>query len=182
MGGGSTGAPASGGQDTGATEGSEPPAAPIEAAPPGLVVGSTEVVDFSQQYDETVLGKKTINWGDTILWIIILGITAGGGFFVYWNERRLRGLPVFASANPKTQEESAQIPVVAGYSREVSSLLPLIADLNPQGLHSLSKILADPDQANEILYSLSKLDPELVRRLKALDHDSRALLVAVSGD
>jgi hypothetical protein len=182
MGGGTTGAPSSGVQETGGPEVSEPLAPPIEAAQPELMVGTSELVDFGQQYDETVLGKKTINWGNMILWIMIAGTALGGGLFVFMNERKLRGLPTLPSAYPIPEKKSAEIPEIAGYSREVASLLPLIANLNPQGLHSLRKILADPNQANEILYSLSKLDPELVRRLKALDHDSRALLVAVSGD
>ncbi len=69
-----------------------------------------------------------------------------------------------------------------GYSTEVSGLLPLIAQLNPAGLHSLRKILANPDQANVLLHSMAQLDPELIRRLRGLDRDSRALLLAVTGD
>jgi hypothetical protein len=152
-----------------------------------MVVDSSLVVDYSRVYDETVLGVRVINWGNVILWLIILGVALGGGVFVYWNERRLRGLPFSPVKRPesKLRDSGAPVveaPIVDGYASEVTSLLPLIARLNPQGLHALKKILADPEQANELLHSFSHLDPELVRRLRALDRDSRALLIAVAGD
>jgi hypothetical protein len=71
--------------------------------------------------------------------------------------------------------------VLEGYSTDVTELLPLIARLNPVGLHALKRLLANPDQANEMLHALSHLDPELVRRLQSLDKDTRALLMAMAG-
>ena len=47
---------------------------------------------------ETVLGEHPINWGNVILVVMILGLLFGGGAFVYWNERRLRGLKGFFPA------------------------------------------------------------------------------------
>jgi hypothetical protein len=41
--------------------------------------------------------------------------------------------------------------------------------------------LANPEHANEMLHALSRLDPELVKRVQALDKDSRAMLLAISG-
>ncbi len=73
------------------------------------------------------------------------------------------------------------VPMVEGYSREVSELLPQIARLNPVGLHALKHILEKPEQANEMLHALSHLDPELVRRVQALDKDARAMLMAMAG-
>jgi hypothetical protein len=64
----------------------------------------------------------------------------------------------------------------------VVALLPKIAQLNPIGLHALQRILENPEDASEMLHSLSRLDPELVRRMRALDHESRTLLLALSGD
>ena len=37
---------------------------------------------------ETVLGEHSINWGNVIVVVMILGLVFGGGAFVYWNERR----------------------------------------------------------------------------------------------
>ena len=183
-GGGTTGGPAPSEGESEETSGEEPASQP---AAPAMVVDSSQVVDYSQVYDETVLGKRNINWGNVILWLIILGVAIGGGVFVYWNERRLRGLPFSPVKRREPQYKGSgglviETPVVEGYASEVTSLLPLITRLNPQGLHALKKILADPEQANEMLHSISHLDPELIRRLRALDRDSRALLIAVAGD
>jgi hypothetical protein len=154
------------------------PAAEAPAAP-SMVVSEAEVVDYTQQYDETVLGVKSINWGNLLLIFMIIVVAVAGGIFIYWNERRLRGVPARKSAPPAAP---VQAPVVEGYSLEVTSLLPLLAKLNPVGLHALKKLLADPDQANELLHGLSHLDPELVKRIRSLDRDSRALLMALAGD
>jgi hypothetical protein len=168
--------------DTGAastgSESTSPPAAEAPAAP-SIVVSDAEVVDYAQQYDEEVSGVTTINWGNWLLIFMILVVAAAGGIFIYWNERRLRGVP---SRKPVKAAEPVQVPVVEGYSLEVTSLLPMLAKLNPVGLHSLKKLLADPDQANELLHGLSHLDPELVKRIRSLDRDSRALLMALAGD
>lgn len=154
------------------------------ASAPAMVVAEPGEIDYIQQYDETVLGKRTINWGNVIVSVLVIGILLGGGAFVYGNERRLRGLPgflPFGKATPKLVE-TAEVPVVEGYATEVTALLPMLAKLNPQGLHALQRILRNPEQANDMLHALSHIDPELIRRVKALDDDSRALLLALAGN
>jgi hypothetical protein len=148
----------------------------------GMVVNEPGTIDYVQQYEETVLGKRSVNWGDVILVVLIVGMVFGGGAFVYWNERRLRGLKGFFTPKDNVTETDGVIPVVNGYSSEVTALLPLIARLNPVGKHALKRILENPDQANEILHAISHLDPDLIRRVEALDKDTRALLVALAGD
>jgi hypothetical protein len=64
----------------------------------------------------------------------------------------------------------------------VAALLPKIAALNPVGRHALARLLENPEEAAELLHNLSRLDPELVRRIRSLDRDARALLLALSGD
>jgi hypothetical protein len=147
----------------------------------GIVVSQPGSIDYVQQYQQTVLGMRTINWGNVILVLIILAFVFGGGAFIYWNERRRRGLKGFFTSSSPTPPETGTVPVVEGYSSEVTSLLPQIAQLNPVGLHALKRILANPEQANEMLHALSHLDPELVKRVQALDKDSRALLLAMAG-
>jgi hypothetical protein len=147
----------------------------------GIVVSQPGSIDYVQQYQQTVLGMRTINWGNVILVLIILAFVFGGGAFIYWNERRRRGLKGFFTSSTPTPPETGTVPVVEGYSSEVTSLLPQIAQLNPVGLHALKRILANPEQANEMLHALSHLDPELVKRVQALDKDSRALLLAMAG-
>ena len=144
---------------------------------------STNVIDYNQQYETSVLGRRLINWGDVIVGLLIIVILAGGGTYVYWNERKLRGLPFRkAAAKPAGSLATVEIPVVEGYSPEVTALLPQIAKLSPVGLHALKRLLENPEQANEMLHSLSRLDPELIRRIRTLDEGSRAMLLALSGD
>ncbi len=116
--------------------------------------------------------------------LMILGIALGGGIFVYWNERRLRGLKGLLpeSLFPAKVAADVEIPEIAGYSKEVAALVPMIARLNPVGLHSLKRILQEPEQANEMLHALAVLDPELVRRVQSLDKDARSLLIALAGN
>ncbi len=147
----------------------------------GIVVSQPGSIDYVQQYQQTVLGEHPINWGNVILVLMILGLLLGGGAFIYWNERRRRGLKGFFGSQATPTPKEDQIPVIEGYSKEVTELLPLIARLNPVGLHAIKRILANPDQANEMLHALSHLDPELVKRVQSLDKDSRALLMAIAG-
>ncbi len=140
------------------------------------------MIDYNQQYEATVLGRRFINWGNVIVAVLILIVLAGGGTYVYWNERKLRGLPFRkTAAKPAAAGTTAEIPLIEGYSPEVTALLPQISRLNPVGLHALKRLLENPEQANELLHSLSRLDPELIRRIRSLDDDSRAMLLALSG-
>ena len=167
------------------TQSAAAPSAPVTAASPaaGIVVNEPGEIDYTKQYNETVLGQHPINWGNVILVVMILAIVVGGGAFVYWNERRLRGSKGFFPQGlfPSKIAISNEAPLVEGYSREVTALLPLIVRLNPVGLHALKRILQEPEQANEMLHALAALDPELVRRVQSLDKDARALLMALAG-
>jgi cytochrome c553 len=186
------GSPPTGPADTGGSEptggdsaagagGTE--ASSFEAAAPGMVVDASEEIDYNQQYAETVLGQRQINWGNVIVTILIGLVAVGGGGFVFWNERRRRGLPLFGSKSVPSEAASAEAVIrIEGYSPEVSALLPKIAQLNPVGLHALRKLLENPEEASELLHSLSRLDPELVRRVRRMDRESKALLLALSGD
>lgn len=147
-----------------------------------MASGSGELVNYNQQYAETVLGQRTINWGDAILVVLIVLIAGGGGAFVYYNERKRRGLPFLAARPVPAGAAEAELPHVEGYPTEVLALLPKIAQLNPMGLYALKRLLEDPENASELLHSLSRLDPELVRRVRSLDQGTRALLLGMAGD
>ncbi len=146
-----------------------------------ILVSEPGSIDYVQQYQSTVLGEHPVNWGNVIVVLMILGLLFGGGAFVYGNERRRRGLKGFFPARTPKVAAATTIPVVEGYSSAVSELLPLISKLNPVGLHALKRILANPEQANELLHALSHLDPELVKRVQTLDKDARALLMGLAG-
>ena len=165
------GAATTGGQSTSGTSGGAE-----------MVTGSGELVNYNQQYAETVLGERTINWGNAILIVLIVLVAGGGGAFVYYNERKRRGLPVMVARPVSAGVVEAELPHVEGYPAEVVALLPKIAQLNPMGLYALKRLLEDPDNASELLHSLSRLDPELVRRVRSLDQVTRALLLGMAGD
>lgn len=182
---------------TGGASGDPPPAEPSANKPSGadlppagnasgitLAVDDSEVVDYAQRYNETVLGVRTINWGNVIVGLLIVLVAIGGGAFIYYNERKLRGLPLAPSRKSQADPAvgAAELPQVDGYDSEVVALLPLISQLDPLGRHALKRLLQNPEDASQLLHSLSRLDPELVRRLRSLDRESRSLLVALSGD
>jgi hypothetical protein len=45
----------------------------------------------------------------------------------------------------------------------------------------LHRLLETPDEASDLLFILSQVDPELLRRIRGLDGKSRALLLALAG-
>jgi hypothetical protein len=172
---------------TDSNAGSSEPAATTgqpAANPPAasIVVNDAEVIDYAQRYEQTANGALNVNWGDVIVGAMIVLVLAGGGSFVYFNERKLRGGTVIAKPKAATAMAASTNP--ADYPPEVVALLPQIAKLNPVGLHALKRLLetAEPDDASELLHSLSRLDPELVHRIRNLDRDSRALLMGLAGD
>jgi hypothetical protein len=161
------------------SEGGSQGGAGIEIVSPETVTEG--LVDFNQRYEEEVLGKRPINWGNLILGIMIVGVAAGGGGFVFWNERRIR-----AALEPTTEVEEETVPepvlTIEGVSPEVSALIPQIEALNPLGRKALAKLLENPEEASDLLYKLSRLDPDLVRQVRGLDRDTRSLLLAMAGN
>lgn len=175
---------ASSGTTSSTAAGSAAPAASAPPAASGVMVVDTSnvegLVDYNQQYNETVLGQRTYNWGNIILSIMTVFLVLGGGAFVYFNERKLRGLPAIPQAPAKPAVAQPVNP--ADYPQDVLAFLPQIAQLNPIGRHALQRLLEDPDQAADLLLSLSRLDPELVLKLRGLNRESRALLLALSAE
>ena len=148
-----------------------------------LVVTSPDLIDYNQRYAETVLGGRPVNWGNMIVIAMIVMLGIGGGGYVFWNERRLRQAKLpNDSLSGSAESESTTTLKIEGYPDQVVALLPKIAQLNPLGLHALRRLLENPEEASQLLHSLSRLDPELVRRVRGLDQESKALLLALSGD
>jgi hypothetical protein len=184
-GGSTTGGGGDPGSGSSPTSGSDTTSASASSAPAasGMVIDTSSVIDYNQQYSETVLGQRNINWGNITLGVLIVLVAGSGGVYVFWNERKLRGLPIGKKGKAgATTATTVTLPKVEGYSDEVVALLPKIAQLNPLGQHALKRLLENPEEASELLHSLSRLDPELVRQVRSLDRDSRALLLALAGD
>ena len=152
------------------------PSQPSSSGP--VVVENGPVIDYVQQYNESVTGKTPINWGNIIVAIMIVVIVIVGGAVVYLNERKLRG---GNEANPVKAEGELEIRL-EDYPAEVIALLPKIKALNPVGRKALAKLLTNSDAASDLLLTLSRLDPDLIKRMKGLDREAQALLIALAGD
>jgi len=152
------------------------PSQPSSSGP--VVVESGPVIDYVQQYNESVAGKTPINWGNIIVAIIIVMIVIVGGAVVYLNERKLRD---GSEAKPVKVEGEVEIRF-EDYPAEVIALLPKIKALNPVGRKALAKLLTNSDADSDLLLTLSRLDPDLIKRMKGLDREAQALLIALAGD
>jgi len=148
-------------------------------APAGGVIVEQPTIDYVQQYNETVLNQKPINWGNIILAIMIASIAIGGGTLIVMHEKKLR-----RRSQPSLQGTTDEIASIhlEDYPEEVIALLPKIAALNPVGRKSLKIMLQDPDAASELLHSLSHLDPDLIRRVRSLNREEQVLLIALAGE
>jgi uncharacterized iron-regulated membrane protein len=120
--------------------------------------------------------------GNVILGVLIALIVLGGGGYVVWNERRRRSPSsdaVSPSATPVPPAPPAHSPALL---QEASPLLSAIAALDPLGRRGLEQLLRDPQTASDLLYRLARLDPEMIRTLRGLDRETRALLLALTSD
>lgn len=162
-----------------AAAGSAPAAAQPASTGGAIVVGNQPVVDYTEQYNQSVLGKTTVNWGNIIVAIMIVVILIVGGALIYLNERKLRGLTgpsgtaIDTEAGPIRLEELPE---------DVVALLPRLKALNPVGRKALARLLKNPEAASDLLLTLSRLDPALIKQMKGLDREAQALLIALAGD
>ncbi len=141
-----TAAPAAGG-DTGSA--APTAAAPAPAAGSGssaapaqgcneVVVNDPDAVNYAQNYDEIVLGKKPINWGNTVLLGLIGVLLIGGGGFVITREKLVN---VKFGDTRKVEDE---------YPADVVDMLPKIAGLKAGARKSLNNVL-DNKKADKVL-------------------------------
>jgi hypothetical protein len=167
-------APPPSSSDTSASSSSAP------AAPSGLVVNDPNVIDYVARYNETVLGIKTVNWGNRILMGLIVILLIGGGAFVIWNERKSRQQTIPVSEAVQDEQKSKY----PDYPPQVIALLPRLSQLSADALQDLFKFLEEPAKAQTLLHDLVRLPPDLIQQVRQLDQESQALLLALasSGD
>jgi hypothetical protein len=125
------------------------PAATAEPVANGSVVNAPvtttinlddpNLVDYAQRYDEIVLGKHPINWGNVILIGMIGMLAVGGGGFVVINEKLVN---VSFGDTKKVEGE---------YPADVVDMLPVIVKLKPQARKSLKSILDNPQKTEKVL-------------------------------
>jgi len=120
---------------------------PVSAEPtPGVasnqcnavVVVDPNAVNYAQNYDEIILGKKPINWGNMILIGMIGLLAVGGGGFVVTREKWIN---VKFGDTRKVDDE---------YPPDVVDMLPRIAGLKADARKSLKNVL-DNKKAEKVL-------------------------------
>ena len=104
--------------------------APAEASVPA---GSGQLVDYVQRYDEKVLNKYPVNWGNVILWVMLIAMLLGGGMLVLLREKLVR----------VTFQETK--PVQGEYPADVVDMVPDVAKLKPGARKTLRRLLRRPD-------------------------------------
>ncbi len=111
-----------------------------------LDVDDPNLVDFARRYDEIVLGKKTVNFGNAIL-IGLIGLVAlGGGGFVIKNEKWL-------------DFSSPTISTAAGeHPQDVVEAISDIAKLDQKTRQKIALVLKDPKQVEKTMKLLDILN------------------------
>jgi hypothetical protein len=104
-----------------------------------IVVDDPNAVNYTQNYDEIVLGKKPVNWGNSILTVMIGLMVVGGGGFVVTREKLVN---VKFGDTRKVDDE---------YPADVVEMLPKIADLETRTRKSLKNVLENPKKADKVL-------------------------------
>ena len=104
-----------------------------------IVVDNPDAVNYVQNYDEIVLGKKPINWGNSILIGMIGLVVVGGGGFVVTREKLIN---VKFGDTRKVEEE---------YPADVVEMLPKIVELKAGTRKSLKNVLDNPKKADKVL-------------------------------
>jgi hypothetical protein len=117
-------------------------AQPVSAAAPvsaEIDYDDPNLVNYAARYDEIVLGKKPINWGNMILLGMIGLVAVGGGGLVVTREKLVK---VSFGEVAKAGDE---------YPAEVVEMLPAIAGLKSNSRKSLKNVLANPKKAEKVL-------------------------------
>ncbi len=113
------------------------PAASLGSLPAGE---TASLVDYVQRYDENALGRYPTNWGNVILWIMIVAMVIGGGALVAIRERLIR--VSFRETKP----------VAGEYPADVVDMVPDLVKLKPGARKTLQKMLRqDPTAAANLL-------------------------------
>jgi len=117
-------------------------AQPVSVAAPAsteIDLNDPNLVDYVKNYDEIVLGKKPINWGNLILLGIIGMVVVGGGGFVITREKLVK----VSFGETKTPGDE--------FPAELVDMLPAIANLKAGSRKSLQNVLANPKKAEKVL-------------------------------
>ncbi len=104
-----------------------------------LVVDDSNLVDYIQRYNETVLHETPVNWGNAALLGLIGLVALGGGGFVVVNETR------------RSRASAETMSVEGEYPAEVIEMLPALTNLKSKSRKTLERILHDPEKTEKVL-------------------------------
>ena len=124
------------------TQASEPVAEQSVVSIPvsnALVVDDASLVDYTQRYNEIVLGERPVNWGNIALLVMIGLLIVGGGGFVVLNEIRV------STAHEVTRKVDGEYPA------DVVEMLPALTALKVQTRRALKRLLANPQKTDQVL-------------------------------
>jgi len=144
-------APASGGDVTAVPVAAQPaPSAAPNQTCNQLVVDDPNAVNYVANYNEIVLGRKPINWGNMILIGMIGLMLVGGGGFVILREKLVN---VTFGDTRKVEGE---------YPADVVEMLPQIAGLKAGARKSLKNVLENKkaDKVLDLMDAVTKKDEE----------------------
>jgi hypothetical protein len=143
-------APAASTPEAGASTTEVAPITALSQSSNEVVVDDPNAVNYVQNYDEIVLGKKSINWGNMILIGMIGLMVVGGGGFVATREKFVN---VKFGDRRKVDDE---------YPADVVELLPRIAGLKPDARKSLKKVLENKkaDKVLDLMDVVTRKDEE----------------------
>ncbi len=115
-----------------------------------VVVDDPNAVNYVQNYDAIVLGKKPINWGNSILLGLIGLMLVGGGGYVVTREKLIN---VKFGDTRKVDDE---------YPADVVEMLPQIASLKAGARKSLKSVLENKkaDKVLDLIDEVVKKDEE----------------------
>ena len=105
-----------------------------------------DLIDYSKQYENTVLGFRDINKGNLILGFLSLAMISGGGLFVAVNEK---WLTISTKHIPDT---------VDGFGADTVELLPALEKVDSNGRKALKKLLKKPEKAAEVFKAVADID------------------------
>jgi len=145
-----TTAPASGGDSAAAPVAASAPSVASSSSCNDIVVDDPNAVDYVANYNEIVLGRKPINWGNMILVGMIGLMLVGGGGFVVTREKLVN---VKFGDTRKVEEE---------YPADVVEMLPKIAGLKAGARKSLKNVLENKkaDKVLDLMDAVVKKDEE----------------------
>jgi hypothetical protein len=128
-----------------------PAAAAAPAAVQAAVIPAANMVDYTQRYNESVLGQAPVNTGNIIAIVLIAALVLGGGFLVARREGWLN------ISFLDTKQIQATTQVKESFPADVVEMVPELVKLKPEARKDLRQILAKPATAEELFALVAKL-------------------------